>query len=152
MMDAFLGSAYPWVKSLHLIAVISWMAGLFYLPRLFAYHAERGPIGSEMSEIFKIMERKLIRIIMNPAMIVTWVAGLVLALTPGIIDWAQDYWFHVKLLGILVMTWFHHKLSVWRKALERDERPHSGGFYRKMNEVPTLLMFLIVIMVIVRPF
>ncbi|MXU64715.1 protoporphyrinogen oxidase HemJ [Oceanomicrobium pacificus] len=151
-MGDFLSTLYPWTKALHVIAVISWMAGLLYLPRLFVYHAENAPAGSEKSELFKVMERKLLRLIMNPAMIVTWVAGLMLAFTPGIVDWSSDIWFHVKFAAILGMTWFHHWLGYRRKEFESDTNTRPGRRYRVMNEVPTLLMIVIVIMVIVRPF
>ena len=145
-------SLYPWIKALHVIAVISWMAGIFYLPRLFAYHAERAVPGGEMSETFKVMEKKLIRIIMNPAMIVTWICGLAMLATPGIVDLTVFGWIYIKLLLVVVMTWFHHWLSARRKEFERDENTRNGRTYRLMNEVPTLLMIGIVILVIVRPF
>ena len=150
-MFSFLSDYHLWFKALHIAAVISWMAGLFYLPRLMAYHAERGPAGSEMSETFKIMERKLIRIIMNPAMVVTWVAGIALLLTPGVVDWGAG-WIYFKLLMVAAMTWFHHWLSLRRKEFERDENSRSGRTFRMMNELPTVLMLVIVIMVVVRPF
>ncbi len=151
-MEEFLIALYPWTKALHVISVIAWMAGIFYLPRLFAYHAEKGEPGSEMSETFKVMERKLLRIIMNPAMTATWVFGLALIFTPGIVDWATDHWFHVKALLVIAMTWFHHALAKWRKDFDKDQNQRPGKFYRMWNEAPTLLMFGIVIMVIVRPF
>lgn len=143
---------FLWVKAIHIIAVISWMAGLLYLPRLFVYHADTVP-GSSSSDMLKIMERRLIRYIMNPAMILTWVLGLWMVFG---FDSATYYvssgWFHVKLLGIVALTVFHHKFSVWRKALERDERPHTARVYRIANEGPTLAMIIIVIMVVVKPF
>ena len=142
---------YPWTKAIHIMAVISWMAGLFYLPRLFAYHAERGRTGSELSETLKIMEQKLLRIIMNPAMIVTWIFGISLLLTPGIIDWGSA-WIWIKLGLVSAMTWFHHMLGRWRKDFAEDRNVREGRFYRLWNEAPTLLMVLIVIMVVVRPF
>ena len=144
-------AAYPWVKSLHIMAVISWMAGLFYLPRLYVYHAERAAAGSEMSETLKIMELKLFRVIMNPAMIVAWVCGIAMALTPGIVDWSA-IWPWIKLIMIVVMTWFHHSLGLWRKSFRDDANTRPGRYYRIANEVPTLAMIVIVIMVIVRPF
>jgi putative membrane protein len=130
------------------MAVISWMAGLFYLPRLFVYHAERGQKGAEPAESFQIMENKLLRLIMNPAMIATWLAGLALVMTPGIVDWSQ-IWPWTKAVGVLGMTWFHMWLAGQRRAL-RDGRGLGGRQYRMMNEVPTLLMAVIVLSVIVR--
>ncbi|TCZ64058.1 protoporphyrinogen oxidase HemJ [Roseicella aquatilis] len=141
---------YPWVKALHLISVIAWMAGLFYLPRLFVYHSQVPP-GSEQDALFKVMERRLIRAIMNPAMIAVWIFGITLVLTPGVVDWTAGWW-HVKLTSVLGMTWFHHHLSLGRKAMERGERPRTERYWRAMNEVPTVLMIAIVIMVIVKPF
>jgi putative membrane protein len=146
----WLAPAYPWVKALHLIAVIAWMAGLLYLPRLFVNHYRTAP-ASAPEELLRGMERRLIRAIMNPAMIAVWLLGITLVLTPGVVDWRGGWW-HVKLLSVLAMTGVHHHLSVSRKALERGERRHSERYWRVMNEVPTLLMILIVIMVIVKPF
>jgi putative membrane protein len=151
LRDALL-TLYPWTKALHIAAVIAWMAGLLYLPRLFAYHAARGVPGSEVAATFTEMERKLLRIIMNPAMIATWIFGLALALTPGIVDWAGDRWFHVKLAAIGAMTVFHHALARWRIDFEAGRNKRSARFFRAMNEVPTLLMLVIVAMVVVRPF
>ena len=142
---------YPWSKALHIMAVISWMAGLFYLPRLFVYHAEKAEPGSELSETFKIMELKLLRVIMNPAMIATWVFGLMLLGTPGIVDWSE-VWIWLKLILVTGMTWFHHALGLWRKEFLADANTRSGRTYRMWNEFPTLLMFGIVILVVVRPF
>ena len=147
-MNDFLPLAYPWIKALHVMAVLSWMAGLFYLPRLFVYHAERGHIGQEPAQSFQIMEDKLLRLIMDPAMIVTWIAGLALVLTPGIVDWTM-IWPWTKAAGVLGMTWFHMWLAGQRKALLQG-RGLSGRRYRMMNEVPTLLMVLIVLSVIVK--
>ena len=142
---------YPWVKTLHIIAVISWMAGLLYLPRLFVNHVERAPEGSETSEIFKGMEERLLRIIMNPAMIVTWVCGVLLAVTPGIVDWSSVYpW--IKAAMVLGLTWFHHWLGRERKVLAADGARRTGRTYRLMNEVPTVMMIVIVVMIVVRPF
>ncbi|MCJ1899812.1 MULTISPECIES: CopD family protein [Paracoccus] len=147
-MNDFLPLAYPWIKALHVMAVLSWMAGLFYLPRLFVYHAERGHIGQEPVQSFQIMEDKLLRMIMNPAMIVTWIAGLALVLTPGIVDWTM-IWPWTKAAGVLGMTWFHMWLAGQRKALLLGQGL-SGRRYRMMNEVPTLLMVVIVLSVIVK--
>lgn len=146
----FLAGLYPWTKALHVISVIAWMAGLLYLPRLFVYHCGAAP-GSEASETFKVMERRLLRAIMNPAMIATWIFGIGLLLTPGVVDWA-DGWIWVKIALILLLTFFHHLLALWFKAFRADANKHDARFYRVMNEVPTLAMIGIVIMVIVRPF
>lgn len=148
-MQDFLLDHYLWIKALHIIAVISWMAGIFYLPRLFVYHADAEK-GSELSETLKIMERKLLRIIMNPAMIVTWLAG-------GCLIWANPAlmtqgWMHGKLLLVVLMTAFHHALGRWRKRFLVDQNIQTHKFYRKVNEIPTVLMILIVIFVVVRPF
>ena len=150
-MSDFLLSAYPWILSLHIVSVISWMAGMFYLPRLFVYHAETAPVGSEQSEIFKVMERKLIRAIINPAMVATWVFGLCLVFTPGIIDWSS-IWPWVKSAMVIGMSAYHGWLSARRKEFERDENTRSGRTYRISNEIPTVLMLVIVFMVIPKPF
>jgi len=147
---SFLTGLYPWIKSLHIIAVIAWMAGLLYLPRLYVYHCE-APAGSVTSERFKVMERRLLRQIMTPAMIAVWVLGLLLAATPGVIDWASGWW-HVKLLLVLLMSGFHGALSRWRRDFLDDRNPRSQRFYRIANEIPTVLMVVIVIMVVVKPF
>jgi putative membrane protein len=142
---------YPWTKALHLISVISWMAGLLYLPRMFVYHAERAQIGSELSETFKIMEMKLYRFIMTPAMIAAWLFGLTLIATPGVIEWAA-FWFYVKFACLLGMSWFHGWLGQRRKEFLADANTRKGRTFRIMNEVPTLLMLVIVVMVVVKPF
>ncbi|MDP3415563.1 protoporphyrinogen oxidase HemJ [Falsiroseomonas sp.] len=146
----FLAPLYPWTKSLHLIAVIAWMAGLFYLPRLFIYHFQV-PVGDARSELFKVMERRLLKAIMNPAMIATWVFGLALILTPGVVDWTAGWW-HLKLTSVLLMSGFHGMLGAARKRFEADGRPRTERAWRYWNEVPTVLMIVIVIMVIVKPF
>lgn len=139
---------YDWLKALHVVAVIAWMAGLLYLPRLFVYHAE-APKGSIQSETFKIMERRLLKVIMNPAMIATWVLGLVLVWQGG---WWKAGWLHGKLGLVLALSAMHGFLTktVRRFAEDRNDRP--ARFYRLLNEVPTLLMIGIVILVIVKPF
>ncbi|QDL91306.1 protoporphyrinogen oxidase HemJ [Paroceanicella profunda] len=152
MIADILSALYPWTKALHIISVITWMAGLFYLPRLFVYHAEKAAPGTEMSAIFQEMERKLLRLIMNPAMIATWVFGLMLAFTPGVVDWTGDGWFHAKLLLVMLMTAYHHALGLWRKQFARDANTRPGRFYRLWNEAPTLLMIGIVLLVVLRPF
>ncbi len=139
---------YLWLKALHIIAVIAWMAGLLYLPRLFVYHSQQ-KAGSEASETFKIMERKLLNYIMNPAMIAAWLFGLMLA---GKIHAFSYPWFHVKLTLLVVLTGFHIMLGLWRRAFEADRNAKSERFFRYVNEVPTVLMILIVILVIVKPF
>lgn len=151
MIEDGLAAAYPWIKAVHIMAVISWMAGLFYLPRLFVYHAERAETGDVLSETLKVMERKLMRVIMNPAMMVAWICGIALAFTPGIIDWSE-IWPWLKLAGIIGMTWFHHSLVKWMKVFDADRNERPGRYYRLANEVPTVLMLVIVLMVVVKPF
>lgn len=142
---------YPWVKALHVVAVISWMAGIFYLPRLFVHHTEQVQVGSETDSLFRMMETKLYRIIMQPAMMVAWACGLLLAATPGILDWSAA-WTYAKLGSVVGMTVFHvwcgRRLALFLEG--RNDKP--GRYYRMMNEVPTLLMLVIVFAVIVRPF
>ena len=145
-----LAALYPWTKALHIIALISWMAGMLYLPRLYVYHCEVAP-GSEASERFKVMERRLLKQIVNPAMIATWVFGILLVLTPGLINWSWGWW-HVKLASVLALSAFHGMLSRWRRDFAEDRNGRSQRFYRIMNEVPTVLMVVIVVMVVVRPF
>ena len=140
---------YPWTKALHLISVFAWMAGLFYLPRLYVYHSAAAP-GSETSELFKVMERRLLRAIMNPAMLAAWTFGITLVLTPGVVDWRAGWW-HGKMAGFLGMTLLHHHLGYARKDFLVDERRHSERYWRVLNEAPTLLLALIVVMVIVKP-
>lgn len=149
-MTDFLADFYPWTKALHIISVIAWMAGMLYLPRLFVYHTDAEP-GSVQSETFKIMERRLLRGIINPAMISSFFFGGLLLFTPGIVDWAEG-WIWVKLGALFVMGWFHGKLSRWRKDFEQDNNQNSSKFYRYTNEIPTILMIVIVIMVAVKPF
>jgi putative membrane protein len=144
-----LATIYLWVKAVHVMAVIAWMAGLFYLPRLFVYHAERGPIGSETDGLLQIMEAKLLRLIMNPSMIATWVLGLVLVATPGIVDWSE-IWPWTKAAAVLGMTWFHMWLSGRRKDFVAGRNTLDGRRFRIMNEVPTVLMIVIVLSVIVK--
>jgi protoporphyrinogen IX oxidase len=139
---------YDWLKAFHVIALIAWMAGLLYLPRLFVYHCE-SPKGSIQSETFKIMERRLLKAIMNPAMIATWLLGLILAWQGG---WFTAGWLHAKLALVLALSAVHGLLAKSARifAADRNERPVR--FYRILNEVPTLLMIGIVILVIVKPF
>ncbi len=141
---------YLWIKALHIIAVITWMAGIFYLPRLFVYHAGV-PVGSEQSELFKVMERRLYKAIMVPSMVVSVALGLVLLANLSEAQWAQG-WVHLKItaaVGMLVVHWFDAR---WRRAFEQDANRHSARFYRFANEAPTLLMLVIVIMAVVKPF
>lgn len=150
-MGDLLASAYPWVKSLHVISVIAWMAGLFYLPRLYVYHVEGVGSGSETDTMFQTMERRLLKAIMNPAMLASWFFGLVLVATPGIVDWGA-VWPWTKLISILAMTWFHMWLAARRKDFMAGANTMSGRRYRMMNEVPTVLLIIIVVSVIARPF
>lgn len=136
-----------WIKAFHVISVIAWMAGMFYLPRLYVYHVSAKP-GSELSETFKVMERKLLKMIINPAMMAAWVFGLALVILQE--QWLE-IWFLIKFSLVFAMSAFHGFLSKWRKEFERDENKRTEKFYRLANEVPTLLMVLIVIMVIVKP-
>jgi putative membrane protein len=147
-MAGFLGEAYLWVKALHVIAVIAWMAGMLYLPRLYVYHAAAEP-GSPQSETFKVMERRLLRAIINPAMIASWVLGLMLA---AHLDAWREGWLHGKLALLLGMQLVHAAYARWRREFARDARRHGATLYRVANEVPTLLMIGIVILVIVKPF
>ena len=137
-----------WLKALHIVAVISWMAGLLYLPRLFVYHCEAEP-GSKQSETFKVMEQRLLRLIMNPAMLVVWVTGPLLAWQMGVM---HDRWLAVKLLLVVLLTVFHHALGRWGKAFAEDRNRHPAKYFRIANEVPTLLMVAIVVLVVVKPF
>jgi putative membrane protein len=142
---------YLWLKALHIIAVISWMAGMLYLPRLFVYHT-RVAVGSEASEMLKVMERKLMRLIINPAMIATWIFGLWLAIKINAFAPGNGAWLHAKLGLVILMTLAHAMMSRCRKAFERDQNTKSEKFYRIFNEVPAVLMVLIVIIVVVKPF
>jgi putative membrane protein len=146
----FLTWLYPWTKAIHVIAVIAWMAGMLYLPRLYVYHCDLRT-GSAESERFKVMERRLLRQIINPAMTVTWVFGVVLVLTPGVLGWSAGWW-HVKLTAVILLSGFHGAMSRWRRDFLEDRNTRPQRFYRIANEVPTLLMVVIVVMVIVRPF
>ena len=146
----FLAPFYLWIKVLHIVSVVAWMAGLLYLPRLFVYHAA-AEAGSPTSETFKVMERRLLRGIMNPAMIVVYLFGILLALTPGIVDWRSG-WIYAKLVLVAALTLYHHALARWRKEFERDRNTRPQRFYRLINEVPTLILIGIVILVVVKPF
>jgi len=139
---------YPWLLALHLIAVISWMAGLLYLPRLFVYHAKSAP-GSEQSETFKTMEHRLLTYIMTPAMIATWIFGISLVFTGG---WLTAGWLHAKLALVLALTVMHGLMSHWANDFRYDRNRRSQKFFRIANEIPTLLMIVIVILAVVKPF
>ncbi|HUB16869.1 MAG TPA: protoporphyrinogen oxidase HemJ [Acetobacteraceae bacterium] len=141
---------YAWIKAFHIVSIIAWMAALLYLPRLYVYHCETLP-GSAESERFKVMERRLLKQIATPAMISAWTFGVLLVLTPGVLDWSWGWW-HVKLAAVIALSGFHGMLSRWRRDFVNDRNRRSQRFYRAINEVPTLLMLLIVIMVVVRPF
>jgi putative membrane protein len=148
IMTGLLIDWYPWVKSLHVISVIAWMAGLFYLPRLYVYHAERTDV-TGLGPVLEVMERRLLKAIMNPAMIATWVFGLALVMTPGIVDWSA-VWPWVKAASVIGMTAFHMWLAGRRKDFAAGLNTRSGRQYRIMNEVPTVLLLLIVFAVIVK--
>ena len=150
-LDQVLLAAYPWTKSFHVIAVIAWMAGVFYLPRLFVYHCgvARGSIESER---FKVMERRLYKQIMVPAMIATWLLGAVLIWTPGVVDWSGFNWWTVKFGAVILMTGFQGAMGKWRRQFLEDRNQKSHKYYRVANEVPTILLVVIVIMAIAKPF
>ncbi len=149
MSDTLL-SLVPWLTSLHVISFVAWMAGLFYLPRLFVYHVESVDRGSGTEELFRTMERRLLKAIMNPAMIATWVFGLLLV-SSGVVNWGQ-VWPYTKAAGVLGMTAFHMWCARQRRLLAAGEPGQTGRRYRVMNEVPTVLLVLIVVSVIARPF
>jgi putative membrane protein len=143
-------AAYPWLKALHIVAVIAWMAGLLYLPRLFVYHAE-APARSNRAATFEIMERRLMRGIMMPALVMTYLFGIALLATPGIVDWRQG-WIWAKLALVLLLTVFHGFLERWRRDFAAGRNAYRARFYRIVNELPTLAMIAIVILVVVKPF
>jgi putative membrane protein len=139
---------YLWLKAFHIIAVIAWMAGMLYLPRLFVYHCQAAP-GSKESETFKLMEWRLLKLIINPAMIATWVFGLWLAWEGG---WFRSGWLHGKLALVIGLSLLHGFFVRWVKNFATDRNPHSQKFYRLINEIPTVLLIVIVILVVVKPF
>lgn len=147
-MRAALLEIYPWLKALHVVAVMSWMAGLLYLPRLFVYHCAAAP-GSEQSETFKVMERRLLRAIMNPAMILSWVLGVVLAWLGGHL---MESWMLAKFALVAALTASHQVFARWRSDFAADRNRHPARVFRIANEVPTLLMIGIVVCVVVKPF
>ncbi len=147
-MIGFLGEAYLWVKAVHIMAVIAWMAGMLYLPRLFIYHCAAEP-GSVQSETFKVMERRLLRAIINPAMALAWVLGLALATHLG--AWSEP-WMHAKLAAVIALSTVHGYFARWRRDFDRDDNRRSTRFYRYVNEIPTVLMIAIVLLVVLKPF
>ena len=149
-MTGWLSAAYPWIKSLHIVSMVAWMAALLYLPRLYVYHST-APAGSELSETFKVMERRLQRGIMTPAMLATWAFGLLLSGTPGLVDWRMG-WIWAKLGLVIGLTIFHVLLARWRAAFCADQNRHATGLFRIINELPTLALIAIVVLVVVKPF
>jgi len=147
-MQETLGFYYPWIKALHLIAVIAWMAGMLYLPRLFVYHCQAAP-GSDSSERFKVMERRLLKAIINPAMAAVWIIGLLLAWITG--AWTET-WFHIKFLLVFILSGFHGFLSARVRDFAADCNARSQRFYRIINEIPALIMIAVVILAVVKPF
>ncbi|PWR20659.1 protoporphyrinogen oxidase HemJ [Zavarzinia compransoris] len=145
----FLVQHYDTLKVLHIIAFTTWMAGMFYLPRLFVYHADK-PVGSDASETFKVMERRLLKAIINPSMVVTWIMGLSLMVATNALQ--AGGWFHAKLTLVLLMSAVHGVLVGQVRRFGRDERPHSARYYRILNEVPTVLFLAIVPLVVLKPF
>ncbi len=146
----FLLHLYPWTKALHIVSLIAWMAAMLYLPRLFVYHCTVAP-GSEASELFKVMERRLYKLIMTPAMLATFGFGILLALTPGLVDWHAG-WFYVKIAAVLGLGGVHGAMGKWRRGFLHDANTRPQRFFRIANEVPTALMLVAVVMVVVQPF
>ncbi len=140
---------FMWYKAIHVISVISWMAAMFYMPRLFIYHI-KADIGSEMDKTFQVMEHKLQKIIMTPAMITTYIFGIIIAYIYGFV--ALGVWFHIKMFAVLVLTAMHGMFSKWRKDFAAGRNKHSEKFYRIINEIPVIFMVIAVVMVIVKPF
>src|SRR3954465_8234270 len=141
---------YLTIKAFHVIAVMAWMAGMLYLPRLFVYHA-MAKAGSEQSETFKVMERRLLKAIINPAMIATWLLGLSLIYLMGWEAFRQSHWLHAKLVLVLAMSALHGFFTRWLKQFARDANPHSAKFYRIVNEIPTALLVAIVLLAVIKP-
>jgi putative membrane protein len=149
-VSAWLAGAYPWIKSAHVVSIVAWMAALLYLPRLFVYHAAV-PVESSRSALFKIMERRLQNAIMTPAMIASWGFGVLLAATPGIVDWHRG-WVWAKLVVVVALTAFHGVLGRWRQGFAANRNTHAPRFFRVVNELPTVALIAIVILVVVKPF
>lgn len=150
-MQDFILTHYDWFRALHIIAVIAWMAGMLYLPRLFVYHVDAKK-GSDLSQTLKVMERRLLKYIMNPAMITTWIFGLLMLWANWEFLMTGQGWMHAKLLFVVILSGVHGVFSKWRKAFERDENTKSSKFFRIWNEVPTVLMLAIVILAVVELF
>ncbi|MDE0059909.1 MAG: protoporphyrinogen oxidase HemJ [Defluviicoccus sp.] len=146
----WLADAYPWLLALHIVAVIAWMAGMLYLPRLYVYHSEREP-GGEADEMLKVMERRLLRLIVNPSMLLVFLTGGSLLLAPGAVDWASG-WIYAKLALVLALAAVHGAFAAWRRGFADGRNRRSARFYRAVNEIPTLLMIGIVVLVVVKPF
>jgi len=149
MITDILSDYYLWVKSIHIISVISWMAGIFYLPRLFVHHTESVQAGTDADKLFQKMEHKLLYVIMRPAMFSSWIFGLLLVAIPGVVDWTF-FWPWTKALSVILMTWFHYWLAARRIEIEAGQNVRTGKQYRIMNEVPTILMFIIVFSVVLK--
>lgn len=149
-MQDFLQSYYLWFKAFHVISMVAWMAGLLYLPRLFVYHTSAA-WGSPQSDTFEMMERRLLKFIMNPAMIATFTFGIVLLLTPGVVDFSNG-WIHLKICFVLMLSAFHGLTAYWRKNFATGRNQKSANFFRLINEIPTLLMIGIILLVIIKPF
>ncbi|MFP4313070.1 MAG: protoporphyrinogen oxidase HemJ [Alphaproteobacteria bacterium] len=148
-MSEFLMINYEWLRALHIISIITWMAAMLYLPRLFVYHAD-APVGGEISEQFKIMEMRLLRIIMTPAMIAAWIFGIgMLLANPALLEGG---WMHVKLTSVIILSGLHGMFAAHVKKFARDERAKSNKFYRIVNEIPAVFMVIIVIMAVIQPF
>ena len=145
-----LAEFYLWTKAFHVISVVAWMAGMLYLPRLYVYHCEAEP-GSPASEMLKVMERRLLRGIINPAMVATFFFGVLLLLTPGIVDWGAG-WIWVKLTLVVGLGALHGEYSKWRREFAEDRNQRSARFYRIANEVPAVILAIVVIMVVTKPF
>jgi putative membrane protein len=150
-MINLMNSAYLYLKAFHLLAAFAWMAGMFYLPRLYVYHAEAGA-HTPQAETFKVMERRLLKVIMNPAMIVTILLGLWIAFGAEGADWTTAGWLHAKIFLVLIMAGLHGMLAKWRKDFEADRIPNTPRFFKMINELPTLLLIGIVILAVVKPF
>ena len=148
---SLLAIAYPWIKAFHILAVIAWMAAILYLPRLFMYHMRSGGAESVSHDLFVVMERRLLQIIATPAMLAAWLFGLAMAMTPGLVDWSA-VWPWGKAAGIVALTWFHFWLAFRRRELVDGSCSVSAVHFRMMNEVPTALAVIIVILVVVKPF
>ncbi len=148
-MSGWMAEIFPWIKALHIISVIAWMAGMLYLPRLYVYHTAVAP-DSEASNMLRVMERRLLRIIINPAMIAALLFGGTMLSLPGVIDWSA-WWIYAKLVLVFAMMGVHGMFALWRKDFETGENIHPARTYRIANEIPTLLMIVIVILAVVKP-